>query len=667
MTVRDVTSDPDSQALAKALGAQYEVVRLLGRGGMGAVYLAREPFLEREVAVKVLPSELASGDARERFLREARTAARLSHPNIVPLYTFGHAGELLYYVMGYVEGESLEARLKREGRLSPDETRRITSELADALDYAHQSGVVHRDVKPDNVLLDRVTGRAMLTDFGIAKQRAGLETLTGTGIIVGTPHYMSPEQASGDRDLDGRSDLYSLGVIAYRMATGRLPFEGSALREVLVQHATRVPVPPSQLQPSVPLDLDTVISRALSKDPSDRWPNGRAMREALSPDSEESLPESLRDISGMGCRLLVIGAALAQTGFLVEVFNWWGGAFDLAMYGLGSLVQLLGLAGLIVPARRYGWRTALAAYFRQPEWWKSWWPRASRRAGDVWDRLPADLRHFRMAGAASMLSNIVLLNGLAITMASDVLAADGIQRDPLTGFLRVAMAFYVVSFGALMTLAVRTRRRLRKLGLPKRDADRLLNEPTFTNFWSRPHVAVVLSPSGHHAHGAPGKTPEHVLADIGQMARLAQGSPHQELFREAVDAAETIAAALAKADEELRELARDSDPVERRRIEESLAALGPAGEESAAKREMRALLERQLELIRELDSRRAQVADRRAHLEQQLRTLALHLASLRAASDAPTASDISGRIRSVMREVDYRLSANAEVRSVLRG
>src|SRR5207237_1303494 len=150
-----------------ALGSQYELVRVIGRGGMGRVYLAREPFLDRQVAVKVLPAEVAAtSDARERFLREARTAARLSHPNIVPLHTFGQAGDLLFFVMGYVEGESLETRLRRVGRLQPEDARQILAELADALDYAHRAGVVHRDVKPDNIMIDATTGRAMLTDFG---------------------------------------------------------------------------------------------------------------------------------------------------------------------------------------------------------------------------------------------------------------------------------------------------------------------------------------------------------------------------------------------------------------------------------------------------------------------------------------------------------------------
>jgi serine/threonine-protein kinase len=213
-------------ALERAVGSQYKVIRLLGRGGMGAVYLARERALDRMVAIKVLRVEASDTEGSERFLREARTAARLTHPNIVPLHTFGEAEGLMYFVMGFVQGESLGEKLKREGRLDPDEVRRILADVAAALHYAHERGVVHRDIKPDNILIDDETGKPMLADFGIARSAAGGRTLTELGTTLGTPHYMSPEQAAAERDVDGRSDLYSLGVVGYQMLAGRCPFEG---------------------------------------------------------------------------------------------------------------------------------------------------------------------------------------------------------------------------------------------------------------------------------------------------------------------------------------------------------------------------------------------------------------------------------------------------------
>src|SRR4051812_35523170 len=197
------SSAPDSlrAALEQALGAQYEIQRLLGRGGMGAVYLARERLLDRAVAIKVLPYENASDESRQRFVREARAVAQLAHPNIVPLLSFGETAGTLFYVMRFVDGESLEQRIRREAPLSPDVARAILSDIADALGEAHRLGIVHRDLKPDNVLIDRVTGRALLTDFGVARHPSGAaSTLTATGMIVGTPQYMSPEQATGDHD-----------------------------------------------------------------------------------------------------------------------------------------------------------------------------------------------------------------------------------------------------------------------------------------------------------------------------------------------------------------------------------------------------------------------------------------------------------------------------------
>src|SRR5258708_7839745 len=236
-----VEGDAIRSALEAKLKGQYRVIRLLGRGGMGAVYLARDLALEREVAIKVVKT--AEEQSYDRFRREARTAAKLSHPNIVPLHAFGEVEGMPYFVMGYVRGESLAARLRRDGKLPDDEARRIVADLAEALDHAHRQGVVHRDVKPDNVLLDDESGRALLTDFGVAKALGRSETLTAVGSVVGTPSYMSPEQAAGRADIDGRSDIYSLGVMAYAMLTGRLPFEGKTAADVLTKHLTQQPPP----------------------------------------------------------------------------------------------------------------------------------------------------------------------------------------------------------------------------------------------------------------------------------------------------------------------------------------------------------------------------------------------------------------------------------------
>ncbi len=270
--------------LGKALGDAYTIEGEIGRGGMGVVYRARDERLQRRVAIKVLPPELAFQDEiRQRFMREAQTAARLSHPNIVPIHGVDEGGGLVYFVMGLVDGESLGARIKRRGHLPAEEVRRIMKETADALSAAHAFSVVHRDIKPDNILLEGTRGRVMVTDFGIAKALSAGSgaTLTGAGVAIGTPAYMSPEQAAGEREIDGRSDVYSLGIVAYQMVTGELPFQAPTVAGILMKQITE-PAPMVTLKrPEIPEDLSLAISRCLEKDPENRWPTADALRRAL--------------------------------------------------------------------------------------------------------------------------------------------------------------------------------------------------------------------------------------------------------------------------------------------------------------------------------------------------------------------------------------------------
>jgi serine/threonine-protein kinase len=233
----------------------------------------------------VLPPELAfQEDIRARFTREAETAARLSHPNIVPIHNVGEGAGLVYFVMGYVDGESLGARLKRRGRLPPEEARRIMRETADALSAAHGLSVIHRDIKPDNILLEGTRGRVMVTDFGIAKAMSGTgtgATLTSAGVAIGTPQYMSPEQAAGEKDIDGRSDLYSLGIVSYQMLTGELPFNAPTVAGILMKQITEVAPPVISKRSEVSEDLSLAVSRCLEKDPENRWPSADALRRSL--------------------------------------------------------------------------------------------------------------------------------------------------------------------------------------------------------------------------------------------------------------------------------------------------------------------------------------------------------------------------------------------------
>jgi len=251
---------------------------------MGVVYRARDERLKRRVAIKVLPPELAfQQEIRARFTREAETAARLSHPHIVPIYNVGEGNGLVYFVMGYVDGESLGARLKRRGKLPVEEVRRIMKETADALSAAHALSVIHRDIKPDNILLDGTRGRVMVTDFGIAKAMSAGSggTLTSAGVAIGTPQYMSPEQAAGEKEIDGRSDLYSLGIVSYQMLTGELPFTAPTVAGILMKQITEMPAAIPTKRPDCPEDLALAVMRCLEKDPENRWPSADALRRAL--------------------------------------------------------------------------------------------------------------------------------------------------------------------------------------------------------------------------------------------------------------------------------------------------------------------------------------------------------------------------------------------------
>lgn len=267
-------------SLRPRFAAQYALERELGRGGMGVVFLARELSLDRMVAIKVLPPSLADDPpTRERFLREARTAAQLSHPNIVPIFRADAMDGLAYFAMGYVDGENLAERLTSRGPLPPAEAVRILREAAWALAYAHARGVVHRDVKPENIMLERGTGRVTVTDFGIARD-VRAKNLTADGTVLGSVHYMSPEQVAGDA-LDGRSDLYALGVVAFQLLSGRLPFDAPQASAVLLMQATRAAPSLGEVAPGIPGALVQVVDRCLRKNPDERYATGEALAEAL--------------------------------------------------------------------------------------------------------------------------------------------------------------------------------------------------------------------------------------------------------------------------------------------------------------------------------------------------------------------------------------------------
>ncbi|HWN17966.1 MAG TPA: protein kinase [Gemmatimonadales bacterium] len=289
------------QRLARTLAGRYEITRLLGRGGMAVVFLAEDLSLERQVAIKVLPPEL-SHDAKlvPRFQQEAKTAAKLDHPNIIPIYRVESEAGLDYFVMKYVAGRSLEQVLE-EGPLPIDLARRVLREAALALGHAHQRRIVHRDVKPANIMLD-TDGRVILTDFGISKAVQSASQLTGTGTIIGTPHYMSPEQAKG-LEVDGRADQYSLAVVGHQILTGKQPFDGSA-HSILYKHVFEPPPPVLADRADVPHDLSSALARALSKEPEQRFATMEEFAVALGGDRRSGprtvVTAAIKPLAGSG-------------------------------------------------------------------------------------------------------------------------------------------------------------------------------------------------------------------------------------------------------------------------------------------------------------------------------------------------------------------------------
>ena len=351
---------PEFLALQEALAGRYSLERELGRGGMGIVYLAQEVRLDRPVALKVLPPVYAARPAlRERFLREARTSARLSHPHVVPIHAVHEIGDFVFFVMAYVEGETLGERIRGKGPLPPRDATRILREVAWALAYAHGQGVVHRDVKPDNILLEAGSGRALVSDFGIAQVTAGAG-LTEVGEVLGTAEFMSPEQASGEA-VDERSDLYSLGVVAHYMLSGRLPFQGATAAATLAKHLTQPAPPLASVALGLPAPLTQAVDRCLAKDPARRFADGEELADALGQALEErrEVPVALRlfmkqnrestaSMAGMEVFSL---CSLAVYGTLGTLQDW--GAGPLVV--LGSVMLALAstpVAVLVQMARR---------------------------------------------------------------------------------------------------------------------------------------------------------------------------------------------------------------------------------------------------------------------------------------------------------------------------
>lgn len=635
--------DPLRSALEAKLLGHYRIVRLIGHGGMGAVYLARDLTLDREVAVKVVRTASESRQVYDRLRREARTVAKLSHPNIVQLHAFGEVEGMPYFVMGYVRGESLAERLRRDRKLSENEGRRIMAEVADALDHAHRQGIVHRDIKPDNVLIDDESGRALLTDFGVAKATGGGGTMTEAGSVIGTPQFMSPEQATGRSDIDARSDIYSLGVMAYLMFTGRLPFDGATTSEILTKHITQEAAPLRSFAPDLGQSTAQIVERCLAKDPSSRWPDARALKESLGAVGDDDyLPDGLQSVGGSGLPGLAISLAfmffLAMTRPPEKV---------LVMNAVILFVVYL-LALVSLRREGFGFARSQRAIWTEPSWWPFWYPRFLRRRGNVYDRLPAVIRIARVLPAAG-LAFVTLIVAWCVVNSS----FPNLYRYPwLFATMMGGMAAFIVTWDVVI---YRSRRELKRRGLGRSDINNVAMSMPLgrTSFWRRPHIAAILEPL-NEAVASPSEGPHEQLQSILRNAENLPG-PLRPLGAEAAVAGRRLLASIADLDNEIAQLGRSTEPGEEDRLNDKIALL-------AADDELRQLLEKQLELVRGLTARIAAAKEKRTRRIDTLRALAAHVASLRARriEEATDMRALTDRVRTLCQEIAQQAEMKEE-------
>ena len=632
MSVNPTDGDRALEArLTEAFGGAYSLESEIGRGGMGIVYRAHDERLKRTVAIKVLPPELAfRRDIRARFVREAETAARLSHPNIVPIHTVGDANDLVYFVMGYVDGESLALRIKRRGRLSVEEARRIMRETSDALAAAHQQGVIHRDVKPDNILLEGTRGRVMVTDFGIAKAlSAEGGTLTDTGIAIGTPAFMSPEQAAGERVIDGRSDLYSLGVVAYQMLTGELPFQAPNVPGLLMKQISTPPTPISQVRPDIPRDLALTVMRCLEKDPEDRWPTADALRRALetntytgpAPKSSARRPTPAAEPRRAPAPLDDDSAA----GWLDERRQRALARSDRARVKLERRLDKMD---------------------RQLDRHRNEQEEVARRAAQTGEPLVVvQLRH-RMARYASIIGPLMLVN---------FMFAGGVSHP----WSLIPAAF--MGFGL-----ARDYSRLWTAGYSWRD---VLHRPPAPDA-----IEAKLHPSALPAPGAPDEFGSHAAgiaqansdrqAILGMLERLPKSERKllpdihptvDQLLERATGLARTLSA-----------LERDIDTAAEEKLDVRIAAL--EAEPASAERERRlGLLQRQRQTVHDLAARRSSLEAQLEACLLAMQNVRFDLLRLRSAGVAEALGDLTQatqQARALSRDVDAAVSAAAEIRKL---
>ena len=643
-----VTS-PELLALQQVVAGRYSIEHELGRGGMGIVFLARDVALERPVAIKLLPPHFALDERmRARFVREAKTAARLSHPNIVPIHSVEEHDDVVFFVMGFVDGETLAGRVRRAGPLNASDGSKLIQELAWALAYAHTAGVIHRDVKPDNVLIDRATGRAMLTDFGIARVTDG-SSATGLGEIVGTAQFVSPEQASG-AVVDGRSDLYSLGVTAFFALTGRLPFEAPTAIGLLGMHLTQPPPPIATVRASLPSKLCVAVDRCLAKDPSQRFATGEQLAEAIADARGAEVqvaPEVrafLRDRARAGSELALLYFALMYLGAFSHLpFGRIAG--PLGVLGIASIARLFRTTRRLISAG-HGLgdvRTALQA------------DAVGRREElGIAHLTPSDETRLRTAALTRALGIVSSLMGVGTVIPS---LARGRPTPALIGGAAIAVGLFLIHRAGPMPDRVHRQRLL------SRWFDQLwqgklgewffaLAAPGDTIFSRFREPGVKNAPIAKPAPAAAIGAPTEVLLARSADELIASLPPEvRDKLEPSRDVVERLGVHIAK----LRE-----------REERLAAAIAQAGELHATalvgvSGAEQGLVDRRAELTNDLEQARREAASRRASAIAALENIRLQLLRLRTGLASP--ADLTTDLEAA-RDVERQISAMIEVNEI---
>ncbi|HXD23963.1 MAG TPA: protein kinase [Gemmatimonadaceae bacterium] len=696
MTERDALRD----RVEHAVGTLFEIEDEIGRGGMAVVYRARDVRLHRKVALKVLPPELAfRAEVKSRFLREAQMAAQLSHANIVPIFTVDELDGVVFFSMGLVEGETLAQRLMRDPRPPVATVRAMLREVADALAYAHARHVVHRDVKPDNILVDGATGHVMVSDFGIARAAEGESRLTVTGVAVGTPAYMSPEQAMGDREVDGRADIYALGVVGYQMLAGELPHQAANTPSMLMKHISERPRPLGEVRPDLPANLIYAIERAMAKGRDDRWPDASAFRDALAENALAPRP---------GLR----AAAPARSAGAAEVFDPAAYGAELGLHLTGQVLGALGLHPDAssaapsqprapgeqlpeyprVPALPPGWmldpntreygREALQRYKEETRRWKQRYGRnavagakivrrelkRAQRAGLFGPQTPEErIRRFQRSviGGIGMVGFLTMIN--VVTS----------PQFPWALFPAVGITIGIFSRGSRLLIDGIPLRRLFQFQAPP--------QPQADN-------AAAAGLAWRAASAVPAMLPHAEAAALAAIPREVLDGPHGATIREAVNTKATIADVLGKLSPADRQMLPEIQPTVDSLVERvlslaqglhqldadaspaAIAALdrrvaeAKAGPQDAPDLERRLqLLERQQATLKDLAARRGAVAEQLERASLVLQTMKLDLFKLRSSGldaklDATTGATQEARALST--DIGRVLDAANEVRKL---